>query len=92
RENINGIVNFAREIAGVYVGILFEEAADNKVKVSLRSDSRVDVSEIAQKFGGGGHSRAAGCRVQGSLTSVKKAVLDTVAAVLARGDDPAGNY
>ncbi len=92
RENINGIVNFAREIAGVYVGILFEEAVDNKVKVSLRSDSRVDVSEIAQKFGGGGHSRAAGCRVQGSLTSVKKAVLDTVAAVLARGDDPAGNY
>ena len=40
RENINGIVNFAREIAGVYVGILFEEAVDNKVKVSLRSDSR----------------------------------------------------
>lgn len=83
RENINGIVNFAREIAGVYVGILFEEAGEDKVKISLRSDSRIDVSEIAQRFGGGGHSRAAGCRIQGSLPSVKKAVTDTVAAVLA---------
>lgn len=86
RENINGIVNYAREIAGVYVGILFEETEDNKVKVSLRSDSRVDVSKIAQRFGGGGHSRAAGCRVQGSLSNVKKAVLETVAAALAGRD------
>ena len=39
-------------------------------KVSLRSSEKVDVSAIAQKFGGGGHVRAAGCVMQGSIYDV----------------------
>ena len=70
---MNGIVNYAKEIAGVEVGILFQETGDGAIKVSLRSrPSGVNVSDIAQNFGGGGHPRAAGCLVQGSLTRYRK--------------------
>jgi phosphoesterase RecJ-like protein len=90
REDSEGIVNYARGIAGVDVGILFQETQDNGVKVSLRSGSQVDVSAIAQKFAGGGHRRAAGCRVQAPLSQVQRELLDVVAGALAGRDTGAG--
>ncbi|MGI6143111.1 MAG: DHH family phosphoesterase [bacterium] len=86
-EDINGIVNYAKEIAGVEVGILFQETREDLIKVSLRSRSRINVSEIAQRFGGGGHPRAAGCRVRGSLDRVREEVLAGVTAALAGGEN-----
>ncbi|MGB3959373.1 MAG: DHHA1 domain-containing protein, partial [bacterium] len=89
-EDVNGIVNYAKEIAGVEVGILFQETGDGAIKVSLRSrPSGVNVSDIAQNFGGGGHPRAAGCLVQGSLDQVQEKVLAVAAAALA-GREKAG--
>ncbi len=70
-----GIVDFAIAIKGVEVAALFKEVDDDKVKVSLRSRGAIDVSRIAQLFGGGGHKNAAGCTIYGSLKSAKETIL-----------------
>ena len=72
-----GIVNYARDIKGVEVGIFFTEKND-EIKVSFRSNEYCKVNEIAAKFSGGGHPRAAGCSIQGELDSVKEKVLKEV--------------
>lgn len=66
-EDLDGLVNYARNVEGVELGILFKEKAPDLIKVSLRSGGRIDVARLAQKFGGGGHVRAAGCSIQGTL-------------------------
>ena len=71
-----GMINFAREIGTVEVGILFRSRGDGTVKVSFRSKEYVDVSALAQSFGGGGHKRAAGCTIRGSLAEAKNQVMD----------------
>ena len=55
------------------VAVFFEELADGKVRVSMRSkDEEVDVCAICQKFGGGGHKLAAGARIRGTLAEVEQ--------------------
>ncbi len=62
-EAVEGVVNQIQTIAGVEVALCMCELSDGSTKVSLRSQGQVDVSELASEFEGGGHSRAAGCRV-----------------------------
>lgn len=62
-EDLEGLVNYPRNIEGVEVGLLFKENGTTSVKVSMRSAGRVDVAKAAQHFGGGGHVRAAGARL-----------------------------
>jgi phosphoesterase RecJ-like protein len=62
-EAVEGVVNQIQAIAGVEVALCVCELLDGSTKVSLRSQGQVDVSELASEFEGGGHSRAAGCRV-----------------------------
>ena len=85
-EHSEGVVNSARSIKGVEIGILFHEQADGRVKVSFRSKHEANVDLLAQKFGGGGHKRASGCTVTGDLSTVMETVLD--AALTFRGDGP----
>ena len=59
-DDTNGLSAVPRTVKGVEVGILMTEIVKGIVKVSLRSDSIVDVSSVAEKFGGGGHKRASG--------------------------------
>jgi phosphoesterase RecJ-like protein len=70
-----GIVNLGRDIAGVEVAIFLKQKEPNVVKVSLRSKCYVNVAIIAKDFGGGGHVRAAGCAITGSLESAKHQIL-----------------
>jgi phosphoesterase RecJ-like protein len=77
-EDTENFVNYPRKIKGVEVAVLFREGSDGSCKVSLRSKGRVNVAFVAEKFGGGGHAAAAGCKLQGSLQEVKKQVLDAV--------------
>ena len=53
-----------------------------KYKVSLRSSEKVDVNEIAVYFGGGGHARAAGCEMQGSVYDVINNLTERIALQL----------
>ena len=71
----DGIVTQLRAVEGVQIALLFKEIEPTKVKVSLRAKGAQTVNHIAQHFGGGGHSKAAGCLVEGSLESVTKDVL-----------------
>lgn len=75
-----GLVNYARSIDGVKVAMLFREdpKAPGKIHVSFRSKGEADVNEIAQFFCGGGHMKASGCVVDGTLADVEKKVLAKV--------------
>src|SRR5213078_3562504 len=76
-EDNEGLIDHLRAIRGVIVAAFFEELSDGKVRVSMRSKSEtVDVCAICQKFGGGGHTLAAGARVRGSLAEVEGKVLE----------------
>jgi phosphoesterase RecJ-like protein len=82
-EDNEGLIDHIRAIRGVIVAIFFEELPDGKVRVSMRSKSEtVDVCAICQKFGGGGHTLAAGARVRGSLSEVEQRVLEAVCDVV----------
>lgn len=75
-EDNDGLVNVARNIEGVDVGVLFRPRDQEHFKVSLRSRQLIDVSAIAQSLGGGGHIRAAGCTVKGSRNEVVNTVME----------------
>lgn len=81
-EDLEGIVNYPRNIQGVEVGILFKSLNSGAVKVSLRSAGKVDVAALAQAFGGGGHVRAAGCRIEGKLEAIITEVVERVKQAL----------
>jgi len=75
------LVNEATRLAGLEAVILFSEEPDGQVRVNLRSKQTLDVAELAARFGGGGHQRAAGARPSGCWEEVVTAV--TAAAVAA---------
>lgn len=74
--------NIPRSIAGVEAAALFREIEPGKIKVSLRSKSKVDVSRIAKSFGGGGHEHAAGCNFSGGMEEAKQKILEAVREAL----------
>lgn len=76
-EDTTGLINYARDIEGVEVALLFKEKEDT-VKVGFRSNNWVDVSKIAEKFGGGGHARASGCTLNLSLEKSRDIVINAV--------------
>lgn len=82
-EDLEGLVNYPRNIEGVEVGLLFKQASDQAVKVSFRSAGKVDVAVIAKSFGGGGHVRAAGCTIAGSIEQAVDQVVREVGKALA---------
>lgn len=75
------LVNEAGRLAGTEVTLLFTED-DDQVRVNLRSKGRLDVAELARRFGGGGHSRAAGVRIPGRWDAVvPRFIAETVEAL-----------
>jgi bifunctional oligoribonuclease and PAP phosphatase NrnA len=82
-EDNEGLIDHLRAIRGVIVAVFFEELPDGKVRVSMRSKSeKTDVCAICQKFGGGGHTLAAGARVRGSLAEVEQEILEAICNVV----------
>ncbi|MGN0709473.1 MAG: bifunctional oligoribonuclease/PAP phosphatase NrnA [Anaerovoracaceae bacterium] len=78
-----GIVSELRQIDGVEISALIKESDDGRVFVSLRSKTGANVRNVAMRFGGGGHIRAAGCTVEGSswqavYDGIKKAASEEV--------------
>jgi len=81
-SDTEGIIGHLRAIGGPRVALLFVQPDHDGVRVSLRSDGSVDVSEIALQFGGGGHAMAAGCTVAGTADEVRKRILGALAGAL----------
>ena len=69
-SDLDGIVDQLRITGGVECAIFMHETANHEYKVSMRSNNVVDVSKVAAYFGGGGHIRAAGCTMAGSIHDV----------------------
>jgi phosphoesterase RecJ-like protein len=83
-DDTEGFVEIARGINGVVAAAFFEELADGMIRVSLRSkDERLNVCDVASRFGGGGHRMAAGARVTGSLNAVRTMVVQALEEALA---------
>jgi phosphoesterase RecJ-like protein len=77
-EDMIGMVDCLRSIEGVEVAILFREEKDGTVKVNFRSKDKLNVSEIARRFGGGGHIKASGATLEGKPQEVVKRVIAEV--------------
>lgn len=69
-SDLDGIVQTLMSTAGTEAAIFLYETAPQEFKVSMRSREKIDVSVIAAYFGGGGHVRAAGCTMQGTVYDV----------------------
>jgi phosphoesterase RecJ-like protein len=82
REDLDGIVEYARRIRGVRVALFFRELHDGSTKVSFRSSGDIDVAAVARGFGGGGHTKAAGAWLADSLDASRSRVLAAVREVL----------
>ncbi|HBE69293.1 MAG TPA: phosphoesterase [Planctomycetaceae bacterium] len=76
-------INLTLAIAGTQVAVIFVEQATGGFKLSFRSRCAVDCSELAKKFGGGGHKAAAGAFVDGQLADVTSLVLPAVREAMA---------
>ncbi len=81
-DDLDGIIEHARSIAGVRMALLFREIAQGRIKVSLRSVGPVDVAGFAKPFGGGGHVKAAGLSLAGTLADVQTQVLSAARTYL----------
>jgi phosphoesterase RecJ-like protein len=81
-DDLDGIVEFPRSIAGVRLALLFRQIANGRIKVSYRSMGGVNVAELAHQFGGGGHRKAAGASLEGAMGDVQRTVLEAARAYL----------
>ena len=81
-DDLDGVVEHARSIAGIRMALLFREISQGRVKVSLRSVGDVDVADFARPFGGGGHTKASGIALPGTLSEVQGRVLHAARSYL----------
>lgn len=75
-NDIEGVVEFIREVKEIEVSCVLKEYDVNDTKVSLRSKNNIDVAEISKKFGGGGHQKAAGFQLNKSLEDTEKILIE----------------
>lgn len=69
-EDMEGIAEHARSVAGTRMALFFRDLGHDRVKISFRTTRGVDANAFAHQFGGGGHVKASGALVEGSLESV----------------------
>lgn len=74
-EELDGFSEYPRSVAGTKMALFFRDLGHGQVKVSFRSTGGVDVNAFARGFGGGGHARAAGAMIAGSLDAVRDKVV-----------------
>jgi phosphoesterase RecJ-like protein len=88
-EELDGLAEHPRSVAGTRMAIFFRDLGHGQVKISFRSTGEVDVNRFARQFGGGGHAKAAGAMVPGTLEGVREKVISEAREYL-RGE-AAGN-
>lgn len=81
-KDLEGIVSQLRVTEGVEVAIFLYQTNEDEFKVSLRASGDVDVSKVAQKFGGGGHKKAAGVTMKGTMHEIINNLSEQISAQL----------
>ncbi len=74
-EDLEGIAEHPRSVGGTRLAVFFRDLGHGKIKVSFRSTGKVNVNDFARMFGGGGHARAAGALISGTLDEVRNNVI-----------------
>ena len=74
-EDLEGLAEHPRSVGGTRMAIFFRDLGHGKIKVSFRSTGDVNVNEFARRFGGGGHARASGALIPGTLEEVRHSVV-----------------
>ena len=87
-EELDGIVEHPRSIVGTRLALFFRDLGYGKVKVSFRSTGTVDVQQLAKTYGGGGHTKASGALLTGSLIDVRERVVADARSYLRSGQLP----
>lgn len=82
-DETEGITETLRNINGVEISCFLKEISTNEIKVSMRAKTYGNVAAIAQEFGGGGHIKAAGCTIKGTMEEAKKLLADAITNHLA---------
>jgi len=76
------VISLLRSVEGVETAIVFKELEPSQVKISFRSKNYLDVNQLANEFGGGGHARAAGCSLEGKIKEISGRVLERAESLL----------
>ena len=82
KEDVDGFTDFARAIKGVEVSLMIFENEDNSCRINFRSKGHYTINSIAQYFNGGGHSFAAGAKVNGKISDVASKVVDKTIEIM----------
>jgi phosphoesterase RecJ-like protein len=77
-DETEGIVETLRCIAGVEVAAFLKEDDEDNITVSMRSKTEADVAEIATRFNGGGHKKAAGCTINATMDFAVKMIISEI--------------
>ena len=77
-KDLEGIVSQLRVTQGVEVSVFMYELAEGEFKISLRASGDVNVSKVAECFGGGGHVKAAGLNMKGHLKEIVDQLLEQI--------------
>jgi Exopolyphosphatase-related proteins len=85
-EDLEGMAEHPRSIGGTRLALFFRDLGHDRVKVSFRSAGTVDVNKFAKQFGGGGHAKAAGALIEGTLDKVRHDVVARAREFLSAGD------
>jgi phosphoesterase RecJ-like protein len=72
------IFAFLRSMEGIEVVVILTESNSKEVRVNLRSQNNFDVARLAQQFDGGGHKKAAGCKIYESLSQAQKIICEAI--------------
>lgn len=78
----DGLASIPLSAEGVIIGLTIKQRHSNVYKISVRTTEEMDASEFCSYFGGGGHIRAAGCEIKGTLEEVKEKLLERAGQVL----------
>lgn len=77
-DDVEELPNIPLNLEGVEVSVLIKDKDDVSKRVSLRTKDVIDVSEVAQKFGGGGHKAAAACVISGDIAEKTGEIINTI--------------
>ena len=75
-DDVSALANIPRQIEGVDVGICVKEKKPGYYKVSLRTSALLNAAKICERFGGGGHERAAGCSFEGTIEDTQSKIVE----------------
>lgn len=81
-NDADGLVSFLASTMGVDAAVIFREKDDGRIEVSMRAGPGWDVSGVAVRLGGGGHPRAAGCTLAGTMKGARERVVSAVQSAL----------